>query len=61
MSKVEKTDAEWAKQLTRPQYLVTRQKATEPAYSGKYVHNHAKGIYRCVCCDAEVFSSRTKF
>jgi len=59
--KIWKTDEEWAKQLTRDQYLVTRQKATEPAYSGKYVHNHAKGIYRCVCCDAEVFDSRTKF
>ena len=59
--KVQKTDAEWAKQLTRAQYLVTRQKATEPAYSGKYVHNKAKGIYHCVCCDAEVFASRTKF
>jgi peptide-methionine (R)-S-oxide reductase len=60
-TKVQKTDAEWAKQLTHAQYLVTRQKATEPAYSGKYVHNHAKGIYHCVCCDAEVFASRTKF
>ncbi len=59
--KVFKSDAEWAKQLTHAQYLVTRQKATEPAYSGKYVHNHAKGIYHCVCCDAEVFASRTKF
>ena len=59
--KVWKTDEEWAKQLTPAQYLVCRQKATEPAYSGKYVYNKAKGIYRCVCCDAEVFASRTKF
>src|SRR5262249_51913576 len=43
--KVVKTDAEWAKQLTRPQFLVTRRKATEPAFSGRYVRNHAKGIY----------------
>jgi peptide-methionine (R)-S-oxide reductase len=59
--KVWKTDEEWAKQLTPAQYLVCRQKATEPAFSGKYLHNKAKGIYRCVCCDAELFSSRTKF
>ena len=59
--KVRKTDEEWAKQLTRSQYLVCRQKATEPAYSGQYVHNKSTGIYHCVCCDAEVFGSRTKF
>src|SRR4051812_41750782 len=59
--KVTKTDHEWAKQLTRPQYMVTRQKATEPAFSGKYVHNHATGTYLCVCCDAELFSSKAKF
>ena len=59
--KVRKTDEEWAKQLTRAQYLVCRQKATEPAYSGKYVYNKSKGTYHCVCCDAPVFASRTKF
>ena len=59
--KVEKTDEEWAKILTRGQFMVTRQKATEPAFSGKYVNNHAKGIYHCVCCDADLFNSRTKF
>jgi peptide-methionine (R)-S-oxide reductase len=59
--KVFKTDREWAKQLTHAQYLVTRQKATEPAFSGKLVHNHAAGTYDCVCCDSPLFSSRTKF
>ena len=59
--KVNKTDREWAKQLTRDQFLVTRQKATEPAFTGKYVNNHAKGVYSCVCCGEELFSSRTKF
>jgi peptide-methionine (R)-S-oxide reductase len=58
---VVKTDKEWAKILTRPQYLVTRQKETEPAFSGKYVNNHAAGIYACVCCGEDLFSSRTKF
>ena len=59
--KVVKTDAEWQKQLTRPQFEVTRHKATEPAFSGKYATSHAKGTYACVCCGAPLFSSRTKF
>src|SRR6516165_6538 len=59
--KVNKTDAEWQKLLTRNQYLVTRRKETEPAFSGKLVNNHAKGVYTCVCCDKELFSSRAKF
>jgi len=59
--KVSKSDAQWAKQLTNEQFMVTRRKATEPAFSGKYWSNHAKGTYTCVCCGAELFSSKTKF
>jgi peptide-methionine (R)-S-oxide reductase len=59
--KVTKTDQEWAKQLTHSQFLVCRKKATEPAFSGRLLNNHAKGTYLCVCCDSELFSSRTKF
>jgi peptide-methionine (R)-S-oxide reductase len=59
--KVKKTDAEWAKLLTRNQFLVTRRKETEPAFSGRYATSHAKGIYACVCCGADLFSSTAKF
>ena len=59
--KVQKSDAEWAKLLTKEQYQVTRRKATEPAFSGKYANSHGKGVYACVCCGAELFSSGTKF
>jgi peptide-methionine (R)-S-oxide reductase len=59
--KVVKTDQEWAKQLTRSQFQVTRLKATEPPFSGKFVHNHVTGVYTCVCCDSPLFTSRTKF
>jgi peptide-methionine (R)-S-oxide reductase len=59
--RVVKTNQEWAKILTRQQYLVTRMKGTEPAYTGKYVHNHAQGNYLCVCCGAELFQSTAKF
>ena len=59
--KVMKTDEEWAKLLTRDQFMVCRQKATEPAFSGKYFDNHARGTYLCVCCGAELFNSKAKF
>ena len=49
-------------QATHPRaYLVTRQADTEPAVSGKLVHNKAKGIYECICCGTTLFSSKTKF
>lgn len=59
--KVIKTDEEWAKILTEPQFMVTRRKDTEIAFSGEYVNNHARGIYHCVCCGEDLFSSATKF
>lgn len=58
---VTKTDAEWKKQLTPLQFEVTRKKGTERAYTGKYWNNHKKGIYKCVDCGQEVFSSEHKF
>ena len=58
---VTKTDAEWRKQLNAEQFQVTRKKGTERAYSGAYWDNHQKGIYKCVCCSQELFSSATKF
>lgn len=59
--KIFKTDAEWRQQLTPEQYYITRQKGTEPAFSGSLYRNHAEGNYRCVACDAELFTSSTKF
>jgi peptide-methionine (R)-S-oxide reductase len=55
------TDQEWQRMLTRAQYLVTRRKDTEQPFSGKYATSHSPGTYLCVCCKAELFSSRTKF
>ena len=59
--KVVKTDAEWRKLLSPTQYAVTRQAATEPAFSGKLLKEHRKGVFECVCCGTALFSSRTKF
>ena len=61
MEKIQKTDAEWQAQLTPEQYEVTRKHGTERAFSGKYHDNKAAGIYDCICCGAELFSSETKF
>lgn len=59
--KVIKTDEEWQKLLTREQYKVTRSKGTEPPFTGKYYDFHEEGIYRCLCCGNDLFSSECKF
>jgi peptide-methionine (R)-S-oxide reductase len=60
-TKVTKSEEEWRQELTPEQYGVCRQKGTEPAFTGKYWNNHDKGMYRCVACQADLFSSETKF
>ena len=49
------------KKLTPEQYNICREKGTEAAFSGKYWNLKDKGIYKCVCCETELFSSETKF
>ncbi len=58
---ITKTDAEWREQLTREQYKVTRKGGTERAFSGAHWDEKRTGRYLCVCCDAELFGSDTKF
>ena len=59
--KVMKTEEEWKQQLTPEQYQVTRQKGTETTFTGRYCNTKTKGVYRCVCCGSDLFSSDTKF
>ncbi len=60
-NRVEKKDSEWRAELTPEQYRVTRQKGTEPAFSGEYYDCKDAGVYRCVCCGNELFTSEDKF
>lgn len=54
-------DKKWIQKLNQEQFEVCRLKGTERPFTGKYHDNHESGIYKCVCCGAELFSSDTKF
>jgi peptide-methionine (R)-S-oxide reductase len=59
--RVSKSDQEWREQLTPEQYEVTRRAGTEAPFTGEHWDNHEQGMYRCVGCGTELFSSDTKF
>jgi len=59
--KISKSEDEWRKQLTPGQFAITREKATERAFTGAYYECKEAGTYRCVCCDAPLFSSDAKY
>ena len=59
--KIEKTEAEWRAQLTPEQYDVARRKGTERPFTGIYNDCKDQGVFRCICCDAPLFSSADKF
>ncbi len=61
MEKIEKTDEQWKAELTPEQYNVLRKQGTEPAFTGEYWNVKDDGTYRCAGCNAELFSSDTKF
>ena len=51
----------WKDKLTPDQYHVVREKGTEAPFSGAYLDNHETGMYHCVACGHELFSSESKF
>jgi peptide-methionine (R)-S-oxide reductase len=59
--KFEKSPEELRKQLSDEQYDICFRKGTERAFTGAYWNNHEPGVYRCVVCGTELFSSDTKF
>src|SRR3546814_885875 len=58
---VEKSDAEWREQLSPEEYAVLRQAGTERPFVGEYTDTETTGVYRCKACQAELFTSDTKF
>jgi len=61
VEKVHKSEKEWKEQLTPEQFQITEKKGTERAFTGKYLNQHEKGVYRCVRCKADLFRSETKY
>ncbi|MFN5099297.1 MAG: peptide-methionine (R)-S-oxide reductase MsrB [Burkholderiaceae bacterium] len=59
--KIIRSDADWREQLEPLSYEVTRQAATERAFTGRYWDHHEAGVYHCVCCATPLFASDTKF
>ncbi len=58
---VMKTDEEWREQLSDSQFHVTREAGTERAFTGPHWDSKVEGVYHCVCCDAPLFKSDTKY
>ena len=61
VAKVVKSDAEWRKQLSPLAFSVTRKADTERAFSGAFWNLHENGMFRCICCDTALFSTKVKF
>ncbi len=59
--KITKTPAEWRAELDAEAFHITRQKGTEPAFTGAYWDCHEDGTYHCACCGAPLFASGDKF
>lgn len=61
MNPMPQDESEWKQKLTEDEYHVLREAGTEAPFSGEYVDNHEKGVYRCKACGNVLFSSDQKF
>lgn len=61
MTTMNKTEDDYRRELSDLAYAVTRLKATEPPFTGRFWNHWEAGIYKCVCCGQPLFSSETKF
>lgn len=59
--RIVKSDAEWREQLTPEQYHIVREHGTERPFTGPYLNNKERGMYRCVACGKPLFRSETKY
>lgn len=58
---IRRSDAQWRARLSPLAYQVTRRDGTERAFTGALLHEHRRGVFRCICCDTALFSSATKY
>ena len=58
---VTRNNPDWKKTLTPEQYHITREKGTEPPFTGRYYKHYEPGLYKCICCGSDLFASGTKF
>ena len=56
-----KTEKQWASELSKEKYKILRQCGTEPPFTGKYVNHKKDGCYHCAGCNAKLFSSDAKY
>jgi len=56
-----KDDEYWRDKLSDEEFYICRQKGTERAFTGAYFDEKRSGLYRCKCCDAELFDSTLKY
>ena len=61
MSKINKSEEDWKKELTGEQYHILREGGTERAFTGKYNVNKEDGNYYCAGCGTLLFDSQTKY
>jgi len=61
VERIMKTEDEWKKQLSSASFEVTRHAGTERPFANENPNEHAKGVFRCICCETALFDSGTKF
>src|SRR4029077_19090397 len=59
--KLELSQTEWAKRLTKDQFHILRAQGTERAFCGTLLDNHKEGVYTCAGCSLPLFTSEAKF
>jgi peptide-methionine (R)-S-oxide reductase len=59
--RINKSKEEWRKLLSEDLFHLSREKGTEPPFSGKYYYYKEEGVYVCASCGQVLFSSQHKF